>query len=375
MRIAFGRALGAMPAMALAMALWPALAGAQAPAAPAATPPATTPDTPAIRLGATIFTNYTFQASPEITDADGNTVNRNAFDVARAYLNVTGNISRHIAFRITPDISRETNTASSLAGSLVFRIKYGYLQANLDDWLTPGSFARLGIQQTPYLDYLEGIYRYRFQGTLFVERAGYFSSADAGASFRYNMPSNYGDVHVGLYNGEGYTRAEANDQKAIMIRGSVRPFATGAPLLRGLRAALLYDADQYLKEAERTRLVGNVTFEHRFINVGFEYIDATDRISALPTAATVHGTGYSLWATPKTSTTGTGWEGLLRYDHLRPNTANQQQQNRMILGVAYWFPHLGTVTSALLFDYDAQLFKNIVTTPTKSVAVHALVNF
>src|SRR4051794_34475114 len=80
-------------------------------------------DTPSIRVGATIFGNYTYQIEPTITDTDGNTVNRSAFDITRAYINVTGNISHIVAFRITPDVSRETNTASSLSGSLEFRIK------------------------------------------------------------------------------------------------------------------------------------------------------------------------------------------------------------------------------------------------------------
>ena len=132
------------------MALTAATGSAQAP--PPA--PATPDDTPSIRLGTTLFPNYTFQSDPEIVDVDGNVVHRNAFDVSRAYLNITGNISHLIAFRLTPDIARETNPASSLSGSLVFRIKYAYAQANLDEWTGGGSYARLGIQQTPYLDYM-----------------------------------------------------------------------------------------------------------------------------------------------------------------------------------------------------------------------------
>src|SRR5438045_1285622 len=45
-------------------------------------------DTPSIKVGATIFANYIYQQNPTIVDADGNTVNRSAFDVSRAYINV-----------------------------------------------------------------------------------------------------------------------------------------------------------------------------------------------------------------------------------------------------------------------------------------------
>ena len=344
---------------------------AQVAPAAAITPP---DDTPSIRIGATLFPNYVYQTDPKITDADGNTVAKNSFDVSRAYLNITGNVSHVVAFRVTPDITRENNSASSVSGSLVFRIKYAYLQTNLDDWVGRASYARFGIQQTPYLDYLETIYRYRFQGTLFTERAGYFASADAGASFRYNFRSNYGDVHVGVYNGENYQKAEANDQKDVMIRASVRPFATRTPILRGLRGAVFYDQGHYVKDAERKRVIAVATFEHRYLNLGFEYLDAHDQTSIK--VANVHSQGYSIWATPKQSAASVGWEGLVRYDHLTPNaTLDSQKQNRIIAGVAYWLPHQGNVASALMIDYDRQIFKNLTTAPTRSVAVHGLVNF
>src|SRR6185369_5812207 len=134
--------------------------------------------------------------------------------------NINGTISHVIGFRVTPDIARETNLASSLSGSLELRIKYAYLQANLDDWTTKGTWARFGMHQTPYIDFVENIYRYRFQGTTFLERTGYASSSDAGVSFHYNRPGDRGDVHVGLYNGENYNHPETNDQKAIMVRGT-----------------------------------------------------------------------------------------------------------------------------------------------------------
>ena len=375
-------------------------ASAQVTPAAGYTPP---DDTPVIRLGMTLFPTYTFQTEPKITDADGNTVSRNAFDVARAYINVTGNVSHIVAFRITPDITRGSGLfnpatgASITSDSLVFRIKYAYGQFNLDDWMARGSWARIGIQQTPWVDFEEGIYRYRFQGTVFAERIPLptaMTSADAGVSFHYNLPSNYGDFHVGVYNGENYQRVEVNNQKALEFRGSVRPFATNTdmPVLRGLRAHLVYYDDHYAGDDERRRVMGNVTFEHQYLNASFDYLGAKDQ--TLLTASDVSSNGYSIWATPRlpNATTGASWEGLLRYDHWTPNTSSafappatspdatttfkSQHQNRLIAGVAYWFPHPGGApVAALLFDYDRQIFKNLTTAPTKSIAVHGLINF
>ena len=175
-------------------------ASASAQVAPAAgsTPP---DDTPSIKVGATLYADYTYQQTPQATDTDGNLYHPSSFNVSRSYVNITGNVSHIVAFRITPDVARETGAGSSLNGSYTFRIKYAFAQINLDEWMTKGSWARIGIQQTPWLDFAEGIYRYRFQGTMFAEREGYFASADAGASFHYSLPANYGDIHVGIFNG------------------------------------------------------------------------------------------------------------------------------------------------------------------------------
>ena len=373
-------------------------ASAQVTPAAGSTPP---DDTPSIKLGVTVFPNFAYQSNPTITDADGNVVNKSAFDVSRCYINLTGNISHIVAFRITPDITRESGLLSLGAGnsvssdSLVFRIKYAYAQFNLDDWMTKGSWARIGIQQTPWVDFEEGIYRYRFQGTVFAERVPLpttMTSSDAGASFHYNFPSNYGDVHVGVYNGENYQKVEVNNQKAVEFRGTLRPFATSLPVLRGLRAHLVYYNDHYAGSDERKRLMGNVTFEHQYLNAGFDYLSAKDQ--TLATATDVSSRGYSVWATPRVpKADGSSWEGLLRYDHWTPTTStttfapastspapgitvlNDQRQNRTIVGMAYWFPHKGNVSTAILLDYDGQSFDNITSAPTRAVIIHGLVNF
>jgi hypothetical protein len=330
-------------------------------------------DTPSIRVGVTIFYDYTYQTDPQVTDSDGNTINPSSFN---------GNINHIVAFRITPDVVRETalltlgpgNTVAN--DSLVFRIKYAFAQFNLDDWMTRGSWVRMGIHQTPLLDYEEGIYRYRFQGTTFTEREGFYNSADAGASFHYNFPRNYGDVHVGIYNGEGYAKTDPNDQKAIEIRGTVRPLAAGPPALRGLRITGFYFGDNYIKNAERTRAVGQVTYESTYVNAGFDAISAHDQTSIRTTD--VEASGWSWWATPrKPFTDGSSVEALLRYDHLRPNTTFDANRTRTIVGLAYWFAHQGNVSAALMVDYDGQTFHNFTTVQPKQakVALHGLINF
>lgn len=330
-----------------------------------------TPDGPSIRLGVTVFADYTIQTDPKALDVDGNQYSPNTFNIQRAYLNVTGQLNRLIGFRVTPDIARETGTGSSLSGSYTYRLKYAYAQFNLDQWLPRGTYARFGMQQTPWIGFIDDVYRYRFQGPTFEDREGLLSSSDFGASIRYNFRGNYGDVHTGFYNGDNYNRLELNPQKAFMIRGTVRPLPEHA-LLRGLRVTGFYDHDAYLKSAERRRFILGATFEHARVNAGGNYLATTDQTRA--GSPEVHGEGFSVWATPRF---GAGWEGLLRVDRFAPSDDSDARRNRTIAGVAYWFPVQGNVTSAVLFDFEH--VDNDRFAPARAderrFAVHLLINY
>jgi hypothetical protein len=369
------RALGA----ALALALLPGTAAfAQVTPAAGYVPP---DDTPAIKVGTVIYANYTYQDEPTAKDADGNTIHPSSFEVSRAYINVTGNLHHLLSFRVTPDIGGRfaTSVSSSVTGgvpgekvtttgstnydgSLVFRLKYAFGQFNLDDWAPKGSWIRLGQQQTPYLDFMEGIYRYRWQGTIFPEREGYITSSDPGISAHFSLPNNYGDAHFGVYNGDGYSKAEANNQKSFQIRGTLRPLPH-ADVIKGLRLTAFYDADHYVKNGPRDRFIGSVTFEHHYVNLGFDYLDVKDRTSGLPTGSEVQAQGWSIWVTPRTKV---GLEGLFRYDDNKPakNVAATAgaHRKRTIAGVAYWFKSEKKDSAAIMadwekVDYDAALAK------------------
>lgn len=358
---------------AAALALMAAPAGAQVTPASGYTPP---DDTPGVKVGVTIFSDYTYQEEPTTTQADGHVVHPNSFNVARAYVNVTGNLSHLVAFRVTPDITRESGTGSSLNGSLTFRLKYAYGQLNLDDWLPRGSWIRLGMQQTPWVDFMEGVYRYRFQGTIFEDREGFLSSSDVGLSGRYSLPHGYGDLHLGVYNGDTYSRAEANDQKSVQVRGTLRPFPMGAAA-KGLRLTGFYNADRAAHGLDRNRFVGALTFEHNRFNAAASYLSA--RTQPALDRPLVKAEGWSAWVTPRFKAVGEsrwGLEGLLRYDDLRPDTGVDAHRKRLIAGLAYWFPLLKGPSAALLADMERVDNDAALNRPDeRRWSLHALVNF
>jgi hypothetical protein len=308
--------------------------------------------------------------------------------VRRAYVNVTGQLNHLVAFRVTPDVAaRQTTTttatglptgssvtaSNSLDGSLTIRLKYGYGQLNLDDALkSKGSWIRFGQHQTPYLAWYEdNIYRYRFQGTLFIEREGFISSSDVGVSAHYNFPNEYGDIHAGFYNGDTYTKAEANDRKAFQIRGTLVPLPKEA-VLKGLWLTAFYDHDSPVKNGSRDRFDGALTFKHKYVNLGLDYIDTKDRSSV--TKPEVKASGWSAWATPKTDF---GLEGFFRYDHFKPNKSVDAYKNRTIVGVAYWFKlQKAPTAAAILADYEQVKYDTALAKPTeKRFEIKTLFNY
>ena len=328
-------------------------------------------DKPAIKVGFTLFADYTYTDSPTAKNADGSNYNPNAFNVSRAYINVTGQLHHLFSYRITTDLVRVTDATGTLSGSYAIRLKYGFGQFNMDDWLPKGSWARIGLQQTPYIDYAEGIYRYRFQSAIMVDRDGFLTSSDLGLSGHVGFPDNYGDVHVGIYNGEGYSKAEANDQKGFQMRTSLRPLP-GVDIAKGWRITGFLNTDHVAQDQVRERWLVDTTFEHPYVNFGFTYLEATNQ--AAPGGPKVRPKDWSIWVNPRTLF---GLEALFRYDELKPNQDLDQKQKRTIFGIAYWFNFAPGIVTALMADYTQEKFDNF--TPAKPdnrfYAFHTLFNF
>ena len=326
--------------IALLTALFAAPAFAQS--QPAQTPPpaAAEPEYPIVRVGVLSYLQY----DAELKNRD----DYNNFDVTRAYLNINAQVSKNVRFRFTPDIRRIND--GSLSGSLVLRVKYAFAQF---DNITPKGWIRLGAHQTPWLDFEEGINRYRVQGTMFSEREGLIpGSSDFGASYFTPLPGGYGEVHAGVYNGEGFGQPEANKYKSVQVRGTVRPLPH-AGAISGLRVSGFYNAGWYA--ADRPRRLGIVmgSFEHKHVVGTLEALRATERPT--PLRVNVDRTGWSAFVEPRQGPSGLA--GILRYDSYDPDDAvDGNAQDRVIAGGAYWFvwprARLGLVVTNEQVHYD-----------------------
>ena len=69
-------------------------------------------------------------------------------------------------------------------------------------------------------------------------------SADFGVSYFTPLPNGYGEIHGGVYNGEGFTQIEANKYKSFQGRLTVRPLPNRGAA-NGLRISGFYNAGWY----------------------------------------------------------------------------------------------------------------------------------
>ena len=321
----------------LVMSVRAALAqSAQAPA------PAAEPDYPIIRVGVLSYVQY-----------DAELKNRgdfNAFDLTRGYININGQLSSNVRFRVTPDVRRITD--STLAGTLVFRVKYAFVE--LDNLTGARSWVRFGAHQTPWLDFEESINRYRVQGTVFSEREGLIpGSSDFGLGV-FTPVGKFIDIQAGVYNGEGYTQTDTNKYKSAQGRLTLRPLA-GRGIGNGLRLSGFYNAGWYA--ADRPRRLGIVmgSFEHTHLVATLQYLKATENPSAAA-PRDIDRNGSSGFVEIRQGMQG--WAAIARVDRLDPDEAlGNNSQRRVIAGGAYWFvwprSRVGLVVTNEQVHYDA----------------------
>ena len=202
--------------------LSPAILAAQATVTPAAKDSAAkspAPAVPAIDFSGILFANFQYRGEKGPAHAS------NKFDVERAYLTFRMPAGDRTSIRVTADLFQQTSPGSdSFYRGWVLRAKYAYLQYNYLNGTDWKGLARVGLLHTVFIDHDEQFWP-RWISTTPTERAGYFSSADAGVATTISLPRKFGEVYATVTNGPGYTSRELDRFKDYAARLTVTPWA------------------------------------------------------------------------------------------------------------------------------------------------------
>jgi hypothetical protein len=208
--------------VAIGMLALPLVLSAQQPAdttKPAPPPPPVTVSIP-VDFSGVLYANFQYRGDK------GASKSTNKFDVERTYLTFRMPAGDHASIRITADVFQQLTTpADAYYKGWVVRAKYAYLQYDFLKSATGFSaLGRFGLLHTVVIDHVETFWP-RWISQTPVERAGFFSSADAGAATLISFPNKFGEIYATITNGPGYTSRETDRFKDYSARLSLTPFS------------------------------------------------------------------------------------------------------------------------------------------------------
>jgi len=314
------------------------------------------PTPPSVTVGGLVYAQFAAQldSAPATAGTNSN------FDITRAYLNVIGRFTGGIMTRLTGDIYQNAD------GSRTYRLKYAFA-----NWTPEGSplTYRFGLITTPWIDWEEALWDYRMQGPVAVDRNKYMSSADFGAGVDGNINSELVDFQASVFNGNNYSGAEGDEQKAYAARVSVRLLGTDdGSRVGGLRLTGYAQGGAPTSGGERNRYIGMVSFRSKMLTLAGEYVATVDSTTGYTNGTTTTGakaevkgsiiSAYGVLHIPDSPLAIIG-----RLDIVDPNTANNtvatsnDKRTTIIAGLSYQL----TPNVRVLLDYDNTSLQGSVT--------------
>jgi hypothetical protein len=387
------RILGFLTAIATPLAL-----AAQQPAdttRPAPPPPVVTPTVSIpVDFSGVIYANFQYRGDR------GPSYAQNKFDLERAYLTFRMPAGDRASIRITADVFQQQNTPNdAFYRGWVVRAKYAYLQY---DYLKSASWngvVRGGLIHNVTIDHMEQFWP-RWISQTPVERAGFFSSSDAGVGTLVTFPNKFGEFYATIVNGPGYTSRETDRFKDYAARVSLTPLSgssnkiiktlalTGWTYIGAVGSSFAAGGPGQIgpvgSSLPRTRAGVFVGVRDPRLSAGFDWATRKDaRETGLNTVlsplAEVDSTGRLIagFATVKPfqllndqSTFPLGV--IARWDRFKPNTASPGYLNTVIGGLTWDL----NKKAALSLDYQEQTPRDgAIAAATKTYFLHMVANF
>ena len=307
----------------------------------------------AFRPIGTFYLSY----SAQTTDSGINkTTDSNSFQLKRGYFGADVDLNSYLTARFVGDI-----TLDSL-GDVKVRAKYIYGKFHWkgNDVIT-APYMEFGLAHMPWLDYEEAINGFRMQDTMFTERNSVFNSADVGvivgsdlggtmsSDYKSKVDNHYagryGSWQLGVYNGGGYHAAEANTNKVVEARLSLRPIPGAVPGLQFTMFGLVGKGNKAPTASgfvpDWKDGVGMISFQSRyftFTGQGLLGIGNQGGTALEANGTSAHQSGFSVFAAVHIPTPHFGQQVSIigRVDEFNSNTRIYNDlQRRYITGFAW----------------------------------------
>lgn len=221
--------------------------------------------------------------------------------------------------------------------------------------------SEIGLGHIPWLDFEEHINPYRCQGTMAIERAGVFNSADTGVSLRgdlggklkdteektgsHHYDGHYGSWHVGVYNGSGYHAKEQNNNKVVEGRLTLRPLPDDIAGFQISYFGMCGEGNKKASDGDYPDYVvnlGMLSYEHPWVILTAQYFQTQGHAKGNWVDAkgdALYTAGYSFFGNLKLPIVDRKVSLFTRYDHFdqddHSKIGNQADYDMYIGGLAY----------------------------------------
>ncbi|MGH7672136.1 MAG: hypothetical protein ACREMC_04495 [Gemmatimonadales bacterium] len=285
---------------------------------------------PQVSVTGVVYTQYQYTDVPVVA--------KSTFDVTRAYVNVLGRFANGISTRVTTDI------LPNPGGNQTIRLKYAFAA-----WTPTNSSLtyKLGMIQTPFVDFEETLWDYRMQGTIAVDRNGAMTSADIGFGIDGRWNNEKVNAQFALVNGEGYSGGTGGFRKDLEARVSVRLKPTNdASRVGGLRATGYVGIGKTDPAgADRNRYLGQLSYRTNQYTVAGDYVSVKN---AAVTGSIITAFGVYHLTNSKATL-------IARVDIVDPdNSVANDKNTRLIAGASYQL----SPNVRLLADLDRVSFES-----------------
>jgi hypothetical protein len=342
------------------------------------------PSVTPIDFSGVVFGNYHYEGDESARSA-------NSFQIERSYLTFKMPAGDRAHIRVTADVY---NTSSTSSSSYAFRAKYAYLNYNFYKSGSASIDGRAGIIQTQQIDQIENFWP-RYIAPVPSDRARLFSSADVGAAALVGLPSNMGELYLGVLNGAGYeTPSDPDRFKDYTARLTLTPFGSSDMwLLKNMTLLGYYykgtvegdiTADSVGQKNDRYGAFLGLK-DPRF-TFGLEYDQGKNEFQNVSAGTPPAAPGYTvgentgrLWSVFGTARpfqmmdpNGLPVGVVLRYDQLKPNTDLDENYHFFVAGLTY------DLTKRVQFalDYQEQIpHDGLSVTASKTYFAHWVANF
>lgn len=269
----------------------------------------------------------------------------NSFDLTRMYFGFTADLGDHVGVKWVLDANTRLTTAAAI-GDTDFDIflKTGFVEFKDFDWASGLKFV-FGLQDMPWIGYVEDVWGWRVEGQVLTDYERYLNSTDLGVGVKYAFPSEFGDLHFTLVNGNGFNAGPENDNyKDSNLRVTLRPLANKDYFLSVL-GVYGFNGSKSNDHYRAATLIGYKKKDHATIAGEFLYaVDPFGNLAARhPSLAALgrnaKGLGGSLFGELRFFWAESNWNKVSfvgRFDYLDPDmSAANNFHYRGISGMGY----------------------------------------